>query len=189
MQHTKSTDRLRKIFTSVLLISVMVMTACGKTENAKAADISMDDIPEFAFGFSYSPEDPDASGSSVTYICKNGDILEFCDGVPDNLTLDERMEKHAKGEYKDYVTKTVPQKEVAKQYKTFLSVIDKHGTRLLEYPDAVPSVEAPSYDWFGFYYEEGKLRYADLHKNFCMTDVSSEIGKVNDLYEWIDKVK
>ena len=189
MQHTKQiTTLLRMVFASLLLIPVVVMTACSGTKEAKTADISFEEIPEFVFAFSYSPENPDASGGTVTYICKNGDVLKFNSNELDDLSLDERMKKHANGGYSDYVVKTVSQEEVVEHYQTFISVLDKKGSSLLDYPDAVPSVEAPTYNWICFYYDQGELRFAELHKNMCMTDISSKDDTVNGLYEWMKTI-
>ena len=189
MQHTKQiTTLLRMVFASLLLIPVIVMTACSGTKEAKTPDISFEEIPEFVFAFSYSPEDPDAPGGTVKYICKNGDVLEFSDNELDNLSLDERMKKHANGGYGDYVIKTVSQDEVVEHYKTLISVIDKKGSNLLDYPESVPSVEAPTYNWIFFYYDQGELRFAELHKNMCMTDISSKDDTVNGLYEWMKTI-
>ena len=189
MQHTKQiTNILRMVFASLLLIPVIVMTACSGTKEAKTPDISFEEIPEFVFAFSYSPEDPDAPGGTVKYICKNGDVLEFSDNELDNLSLDERMKKHANGGYGDYVIKTVSQDEVVEHYKTLISVIDKKGSNLLDYPESVPSVEAPTYNWIYFYYDQGELRFSELHKNMCMTDISSKDDTVNGLYEWMKTI-
>ena len=71
MQHTKPiTTLLRTVFVSLLLTSVIAMTACSGTKKAQTQDISFEEIPEFVFAFSYSPEYPDAPGGYVTYICK-----------------------------------------------------------------------------------------------------------------------
>lgn len=189
MQHTKQiTTLLRMVFASLLLIPVIIMTACSETKKAKTPDMPFEDIPEFVFAYSYSPEDPDASGGIVKYICKNGDVLEFSDNELYDLSLDERMEKHANGGFSDHVVKTVSQEEVVKHYKTLISVIDRTGSNLLDYPEAVPSVEAPTYSWTGFYYDQDELRFADLHKNMCMTDISSKDDAVNGLYEWMKSI-
>ena len=191
MQHTKQiTSHLRTVFVSILLISVMAMTACGGTEKAKMPDVSFEDMPEFVFAFSSNPNVPDAPGGAVvTYICKNGDVLRFGEKDLGSISLAERMEKHANGRYGDFVVKTISQEEVMEHYKTLLSVIGKKGTNLLEYPEAVPAVEAPSYSWTGFYFEQGEIRYVELHKNMCMTDVSSKYDTVNGLYEWMENVR
>ena len=98
------------------------------------------------------------------------------------------MKKHANGGYGDYVIKTVSQDEVVEHYKTLISVIDKKGSNLLDYPESVPSVEAPTYNWICFYYDQGELRFAELHKNMCMTDISSKDDTVNGLYEWMKTI-
>ena len=189
MQHTKPiTTLLRTVFVSLLLTSVIAMTACSRTKKAQTQDISFEEIPEFVFAFSYSPEYPDAPGGYVTYICKNGDILEFSDNELENLSLEDRMKKHANGEYSNFVVKTIPQEAVIEHYKRFISVIDKNGSNLLDYPEAFPDVEAPSYNWIGIYYDQDGLRFAELHKKMCMTDISSKDDTVNGLYEWMKTI-
>ncbi len=186
MQHAKQiTTLLRTVFVSLVLVLAFVLTACSGIKKAELPDIPFEEIPEFAFAFSYTPEDPGASGGTVTYICKNGDVLKFNGNELDDLSLEERMEKHANGGYSDYVVKTVSQEEVVEHYKTLISAIGKKGSRLLDYPDAVPSVEAPTYSWIGFYFDQGELRYAEVHKNMCMTDISSKNDAVNGIYEWM----
>lgn len=189
MQHTKPiTTLLRTVFVSLLLTSVIAMTACSGKKKANTPDISFEEIPEFVFAFSYSPEDPDAPGGNVTYICKNGDVLEFSDNELENLSLEDRMKKHANGGYSNYVVKTIPQEAVIEHYKTLMSVIDENGSNLLDYPEAVPDVEAPRFTWIGIYYDQGELRFAEIHKNMCMTDISSKDDAVNGLYEWMETI-
>ena len=189
MQHTKSiTTLLRMVFVSLLLISVSFMTACGGPKKAKTPVISFEEIPEIAFIYSYIPKEPDASGGTVKYICKNGDVLEFSSNELNGLSLDERMKKHANGGYSDYVVKTVSQEEVVEHYKTLISVIGKNGSNLLDYPEAVPDVVAPNFSWEGIYYDQGELRFAELHMNMCMTDISSKDDTVNGLYEWMETI-
>ena len=95
---------------------------------------------------------------------------------------------HLMSGYSDYVVKTVSQEEVVEHYKTLISVIGKNGSNLLDYPEAVPDVVAPSFSWIGIYYDQGELRFAELHINMCMTDISSKDDTVNGLYEWMKTI-
>ena len=87
------------------------------------------------------------------------------------------------------IVNNISQEEVVEHYKILLSVIKKDGSQLLEYPEVVPAVEAPRYSWVGFYFDQGELKHAELHKNMCMTDISSKDDTVNGLYEWMETVR
>lgn len=176
-----------------MLMALMLLAACGSSKGGKLSKeeipkISYEDMPEFVFVFSYTPENPENVGS-VTYICKNGDILSLSGKEIEDVTLEERIEKHEKGEYEDQIKKSISADEVLEHYKILLNVIRKKGYGLIIYPDAVPTVEAPRYDWYGGCYSEGELKYVALHRIECLTDFASVDDKVTELYKWIEEVR
>ena len=184
---------------ALMILSIAMLTACGdaeeagkaeKPEKSEVTEVAYDDMPEFVFMYTYTPENLDDDDSySVTYICKNGDVFTINGSDTFDISMEDKIANHQNGTYKDIIKKTVPQDEVMERYKTFLTVINEKGYNLIEYPDAVPSVEAPSYNWFGTCFMEGEMRSVLLHSNSSMTDMSSSDERVNDLYKWIEDVK
>lgn len=122
---------------------------------------------------------------SMTFRDKNGDIYSTDNNDLCALPFDELIEKFISGD--ERFTKlelNCDISELEENYRKICDIAD-NAAYDLEYPEALPAVEADTEYWYGLYYDDaGELCYVLFHKNECMTDIYANDDRANEVYEW-----
>ena len=169
-------ERTLAAFSAIVLL-IGCFSGCGRGEEPR--EIKM---PDITFMYTYSFEG--------TY------QLTFCDSVGNcykamtdevcTMGLDSLSEKFASGALDDDI-RLVKNCDKAALERAYTKLAKASGAedRELEYPEALPAVEAPEERWYGLYYDnDDKLRTVTVHANTCMTEVSTGNEDLNEVYEW-----
>jgi len=170
-------ERTLAAFSAIVLL-IGCFTGCGMSDEPKKIR-----IPDITFMYTNSFED--------TY------AMWFCDSAGNYYTavsddvkamgLDRLREEYAAGTLGSSDIRLVKNCDKTALEKAYTKLVKASGAegRELEYPEALPALEAPEERWYGLYYDkDGRLRTVTVHANTCMTEVSTGNEDLNEVYEW-----
>lgn len=124
---------------------------------------------------------------SLGFYDKNGDYYISFDpelNALDNKTLIAEYEAGHLTEQIEYYT-SCNVNVLTEQYAK-LRKIYQTGQIEIVYPNELPTVQAESSTWFGFYFgQDGDVQYQAIHEKERMVNLYANNDVVNEVYDWI----
>lgn len=162
-------------FSAVILL-LGCFAGCGSGEKKHRA------MPQIIFMYSESFE-----GLRRTQFCDSeGRYYEVMSDDVKKMSLNELMDSYSAGRLdKDIkLIRTYDRKSLESEYLKLCRASDSGRTKL-NYPGELPAVESPEHMWSGMCYNEnGELVIVPLHRNTCLTNISSENEEINGIFKW-----
>lgn len=177
----------------LLLISVSnVLTGCANTNDTNDLPaivfLVRTDISEELSGMSANEiAQQNIAVKSLGFYDMNGDYYISTDpelNALDNKTLIAEYEAGHLTEQIQYYTScdvNFLTEQYAKLHKIYLT-----GELEIEYPNELPTVQAESSTWFGYYFgQDGEIQYQAIHEKERMTELYTNNDTVNEVYDRI----
>lgn len=177
----------------LLLISVShILTGCTNTNDTNELPaivfLVRTDISEELSGMSANEiAQQNIAVKSLGFYDMNGDYYISTDpelNALDNKTLIAEYEAGHLTEQIQYYTScdvNFLTEQYAKLHKIYLT-----GQLEIVYPNELPTVQAESSTWFGYYFgQDGEIQYQAIHEKERMTELYTNNDTVNEVYDRI----
>jgi hypothetical protein len=170
-------ERTLTAFSAIVLL-IGCCTGCGRyKEHIK--------IPEITFMYTKSYEDE----YSLNFCDSDGNYyLAMTDDVRE-MSIDKLCREFSEGRLDGDIklVRTADKKDFISNYNKLVKASEKDDIGLV-YPDSVPAVEAPEYNWFCIVYDENdNYKTVTFHKNTCMTSIDTGNDDLNYVYKWFSE--
>ena len=185
-----------KRIASLILSGFCILTGCTNAENR-----SMDtgELPAIVFlvrtdisdtlseADTEEIERQNIAVRTLGFYDKNGSYYISVDpdlNALDNKTLIDEYEAGHLTEQIQYYT-SCDADILAEQYEKLRNIC-LNGEFEIVYPNELPTVQAESSAWYGFYFDQDEnLQYQAIHREERMTELYSDNDTVNEIYDWI----
>lgn len=184
-------------------------TGCGRTDITESAStvltkegdmnaphteiesINVSELPTIVFlvrtDISDVFTDDAEQAKSLGFYDKNGDYYVSLDpkvNALDNITLITEYEAGHLTERIQYYT-SCDVNVLTEQYAKLHKIYQTEQIEIV-YPNELPTVQAESSTWFGFYFgRDGDVQYQAIHEKERMVNLYTNNNVVNEVYDWI----
>ncbi len=169
-----------------ILIMAIALVMCGCSNVGSEMELDMLDIVfKECTVYNLYVHNYDMPGQIVTFLDKNGNYYFSYDSELCSLTNEELTERlKANDERLKKLLQSCDADELQEIYKKLLRAAENEKCAL-DYPEAMPDVEADSTTWYGMYCDkEGKICQFPIHANERMTEIKTNDDRANEVYEW-----
>ena len=163
-----------------ILPAVFLLTGC-----TGSMPKTPEEMPPIVFeATSHTPED-EQNQVFRSFFDRNGVYYAAWDADMCTMRLDDLIEAYENGELDEYKTeKSCDPAELFEMHKLLIA-LTREPDFALEYPDALPAVEAKSTTWYGIYYDaDGNYAELRFHAHQQMTPIYGNDDRARTITTW-----